>query len=143
MNPQVANVDEGISVRRSFVTVDGYATNMTTVSRGDLLWIQLTIDPLHNEVKDLVIEDLLPAGFEIESGADQKASVERDTWILHREVRDDRMLLFANPIRDRQYYTYAVRAVTAGDFIMPAISASAMYDPGIFSRHGATRITIK
>jgi len=143
LNPQVVNVDEGISVRRSFVTIDGYETNLTTVSRGDLLWIQLTIDPLHNEVKDLVIEDLLPAGFEIESGADQKASVARDGWILHREVRDDRLLLFANPIRDRQYYTYAVRAVTAGDFIMPAISASAMYDPSIFSRHGATRITIK
>jgi alpha-2-macroglobulin len=143
LNTQVANVDEGIAVRRRFVTSLGIETNVTEITRGDLLWIQITIDPNHSEAKDLIIEDLLPAGLEIETGQDQKAFVARDGWILHREVRDDRLLLFANPVRDRQSYTYAVRAVTAGDFILPAISASAMYDPGVYSRHGATRIKIK
>jgi alpha-2-macroglobulin len=137
------NCDAGISVRRNFITADGILTNVTTVSRGDLVWIEISIDPLHNEKRDLIIEDLLPAGLEIEMGSDQKETVSSESWLLHREIRDDRLLLFAKPISQRQTYTYKARAVTAGDFIVPAISASAMYDPGTFSRHGATRLSIK
>lgn len=141
--PMIANIDQGIAVRRRFLTSDGIETNITSVARGDLLWIEILIDPLQGDKRDLVIEDLLPAGLEIETGSDQKASVSEDSWILHREMRDDRLLLFTKTISKRQTYTYAVRAVTSGDFIVPAISAQAMYDPGTFSRHGATRLIIK
>ena len=139
----ITNVDEGIVVRRNFITSDGILTNVTTIARGDLVWIEISLDTRQGETRDIIIEDLLPAGLEVEMGADQKAAVAEDSWILHREVRDDRVLLFAKPLKQRQTYTYAARAVTAGDFIVPALSASAMYDPGTFSRHGATRITIQ
>jgi hypothetical protein len=139
----LTNVDEGIVVRRNFITSDRILTNVTTIARGDLVWVEISLDTRQGETRDIIIEDLLPAGLEVEMGADQKAAVEEDSWILHREVRDDRLLLFAKPLKQRQTYTYAARAVTAGDFIVPAISGSAMYDPGTFSRHGATRITIK
>ena len=43
----------------------------------------------------------------------------------------------------RRPFRYAVRAVTAGTFVLPAAEASCMYDPGLYSVHGRGVVTIK
>ena len=40
-------------------------------------------------------------------------------------------------------YLYVARAVTRGDFALPAIVAESLYNPGVFSRHGAGRIVVE
>jgi uncharacterized protein YfaS (alpha-2-macroglobulin family) len=35
-----------------------------------------------------------------------------------------------------------VRAVTCGKFVVPAVDASCMYDPGIYSVHGAGEMRV-
>ncbi len=54
----------------------------------------------------------------------------------HVEPRDDRVLIFARAYGNTAEYRYLVRAVTAGEFVLPAVEASCMYDPGIYSVHG-------
>ena len=58
-------------------------------------------------------------------------------------MRDDRLLIFTDLSGVRTYtHRYAVRAVTAGRFKLPAIAGECMYDPAISSIHGAGEVRI-
>ena len=62
----------------------------------------------------------------------------------HRGLRDDRLLLFLDPPTSKVgIYRYVVRAVTAGEFVLPAISAECMYEPGVGSVSGQARVRVR
>ena len=92
--------------------------------------------------KNVLVEDLLPACFEIENP--RITTTETVEWIKkdmfepgHIDIRDDRLLLFTDlPGTGNMHYRYVARAVTKGKFVLPAISASCMYDPSIVSVSG-------
>jgi uncharacterized protein YfaS (alpha-2-macroglobulin family) len=52
------------------------------------------------------------------------------------------MLIFGDLNAGVGEYVYVVRAVTAGKFALPAIEAACMYDPGVYSVHGAGTVEI-
>ena len=135
---------------------DGSEANLDQLSRGDLLLVELTIGNQHNHVyADLVVEDLLPACFEASNTrVDGSAypwieNAKMLNWEMRREMRDDRMLFFSKRFRDsgedgrvaRAYY--AVRVVSAGDFIAPGASVEAMYDPAVRARTAPRRIRVE
>ena len=104
---------------------------------------------VHNKkrLQNLVINDLLPAGFEIENPRiatrDSMPWAKGSSFTPQRvEMRDDRLLLFADLRPGSHVYRYIVRAVTRGRFRLPAISAFCMYDPDITSVHGAGTVII-
>jgi len=141
--------DSGVSIRREWLDLQGAPVNPASVRRGDLVIVRLTLDPLGRTIKDLVVEDLLPAGLEVENAQLAAAGTlpwiksDEAEWVLHREVRDDRLLLFTRPVSDVQRFHYAARVVSPGEFVVPAVAASAMYDPGTFSRHGLGRVKVE
>ena len=64
------------------------------------------------------------------------------TWD-HTELRDDRLLLFADRLPAGVYtYSYLARATTIGEFTLPPIHAEGMYTPEVFghSASGAVRV---
>jgi len=140
--------DNGISVRREFLTKDGESLDLTKISQGDTVVVDILIkaDAMYQNV---VVVDILPAGFEIENP--RIATSEKIDWLTeksfepgHVDVRDDRLLLFTDlPSTDNIHYRYIVRAVTKGKFILPAISASCMYDPTVESVSGQGQIEVK
>jgi uncharacterized protein YfaS (alpha-2-macroglobulin family) len=106
------------------------------LKRGDLLVVRLTVDPQGNRLDQLVIEDLLPAGLEIENP--NLATAQLVPWLKqkeerdrHRDARDDRMLIFTGVLHEPATFHYAVRAVTAGTYILPPPVVSGMYEPEI------------
>lgn len=141
--------DSGLRVRRVWLDAQGRPVDPASLRRGDLVIVGLTLDPLGRELKDVVIEELLPAGLEIENADAADAGtlpwLKRDEaeWVLHREARDDRLLIFAKPVGRAQTLHYAARAVSAGAFVAPPASAACMYDPDVFSRHGLSRVTVR
>ena len=80
----------------------------------------------------LLVTDVLPGGFEIES----TTPGEHDLDAERVEARDDRVLFFreapASSVTFRR--TYLVRAVTPGRFTWPAASAELLYDPSVGAR---------
>jgi uncharacterized protein YfaS (alpha-2-macroglobulin family) len=97
----------------------------------------------------VVINDLLPSGLEIENPRLKTSA--RLSWIPqeaaaidYQDIRDDRLLIFANlyPGREIKYY-YSVRAISAGEFKVPPVSGECMYNPliGSSSSSGAMTIT--
>ena len=120
-----------------------------TLQRGDVVIVRLTLDPLGQERKDVVIDELVPACLEIENarlattGGLTWIKDDEAEWVLHREVRDDRLLLFSRELSEKVVFHYAARVVSSGVFVVPPVSAAAMYDPATFSRNGLGRVTVK
>ncbi|MEZ4772839.1 MAG: alpha-2-macroglobulin [Bacteroidia bacterium] len=139
----VKEVDDGMSVRRTYFSRFGNET--TTFSQGDLIVAEISLTGGEQSVENIVISDLVPAGFEIEN---PRISTSADlVWVneakdqftpAYMDVRDDRLILFTDlPAKKVQKYYYMLRVVNTGTFQLPAIGAEAMYDPAYKSYHGA------
>ncbi|MCX7818518.1 MAG: MG2 domain-containing protein [Kiritimatiellae bacterium] len=145
--------DRGLIVRRRWLRPDGTPWPGGPLRQGDALVvrIELAVDPALAPLENVVVEDLLPAGLEIEDAALETARRlpwlgERRNWLASREARDDRMLLFSEPLTappgSPATWHYAVRAVTPGRYVVPPIRAEAMYDPAIRSMHGGGELEV-
>lgn len=154
----VTNVHRLVNVSRRFYTMDGrpVAIGQERLTRGDLLVgeIMLTADRAF-DVTDLVVQDLLPAGFEperaeIAAAFGKRFGHGRADWVLRHEARDDRLLVFARPTTlrpagdgtDAATFYYAVRVVSAGDFALPGVRVEAMYAPEIFAQTAPARVRV-
>ena len=61
----------------------------------------------------------------------------------HKQMRDDRMLLFADWLPAGVYtYSYTARATNIGTFILPPVHAEAMYQPERFGHGSSSVVTI-
>ena len=140
--------DAGLKVRREWLDLNGATWGARAVAQGDLIVVRITVDTLGRELDNLVIEELLPAGLEIENPNLATAALvpwlkEKSDWCIHRDLRDDRLVLFTGPVVGQRAFYYAARAVTSGRFVLPAVSGSCMYDPEIRSVHGRGTLEIK
>lgn len=142
-----AAAENGVSIRRETLSMNGEPLDATELNRGDMVIVRLTLDTLGRSLDQLVIEDLLPAGWEIENpmlATSQQFpwATERDDASRYREARDDRMLIFTGAFNGAREYYYAARAVTAGTFAQPAVTASGMYEPEIRAVSGGGVIRV-
>ena len=100
-----------IMLKESVLPVPSKALK-TQAIRGEVVRIDLSLDTFGNEIDHLAIQDLLPAGLEIEFSNDSE-------YVRHREHRDDRFLIFPEAIKGVQKITYFAKAVTAGEYVLP------------------------
>ncbi|MCF6270875.1 MAG: MG2 domain-containing protein [Melioribacteraceae bacterium] len=147
--PVVEN-DSHIKIRKKYYNYKtGNEITNNVYKQGDLIVAKISLTGFEQSAKNIVISDLIPAGFEIEnprlqSGSQLNWNVRNKMQIDYLDIRDDRLLIFTNLIRKRttEYY-YLLRAVSKGKFILPAIGAEAMYDGEIHSYSGYKKILIK
>jgi len=140
--------ENGISIQRDFLDAEGHLMDPGELQQGEWMGVRLTVDTRGRLLDHLVIEDLLPAGWEIENP--NLATSRQFPWLKkkkepsrHREARDDRMLIFTDPIRGQAVFHYAVRATTPGVYTLPPITVSGMYEPeirGVSSGGGQVRV---
>ena len=133
--PEPAQSDS-VAIRRDFLDQAGNALDAAALPQGELIVVRLAVETKGRRLDQLVIEDLLPAGWEIENP--NLATSQQFEWLreknegdLHREARDDRMLIFTGPIQGEAAFHYAVRATTPGTYALPPPTVSGMYEPEI------------
>ncbi len=148
LEESLPDVDNGLRVRRRWLTPEGEPIEMERLNRGDLVIVEIALEtPEETGAPETIIEDLLPACLEIEHGEVARGKMfdwlepDEADWVLHREVRDDRLLLFTRCTGERVCH-YAARVVSAGEFTIPPIVASDMYVPERISRHGGGRVVV-
>ena len=139
--------DNYIKVRRKFYDRKGNLITGTTFRQNDLVIVEISLDRFfNNPIENIVITDLLPAGFEIENPRTKE--IPGMDWIRDAaepealDVRDDRIHFFVDAQSQNQKYYYAVRAVSTGQFKQGAVSADAMYNGEIHSYHGSQVIRV-
>ena len=155
--PPAEAVSTGISIKREFrdsetgKLIKPQADGSYTFSVGQLVATRLTLGIDTVNLENIVVSDLLPAGLEIENPAlatSQAAPAwldrEEAKWVSHRDFRDDRVLLFSGKLAHGTVtYTYLARAVSAGDFVLPAPTAEAMYQPQFAGRGVPGRVFVR
>lgn len=112
----------GIEISRVYLDRDG--REVTSAKLGDEIRVRVTARSEVPLVEDCVISDLLPGCLEQILTGNEKAP----EGAKYLDFLEDRVLLFAN-LRDQPLVLeYRCRVVAPGSFLVPPISAEAMYD---------------
>lgn len=140
--------DSYLRVRRRFYDRFGKELSGSSFKQNDLVVIGVSLEKSYSgTVENVVITDLLPAGFEIENPRTKE--IPGMDWIKDGytptalDVRDDRIHFFIDMTNNKQTYYYAVRAVSPGYYRMGPVSADAMYKGEYHSYHGARMVRIE
>jgi alpha-2-macroglobulin len=145
----VTEEDSYLKVRRRYYDRFGRPIEGNKFKQNDLVIVQVSIEKsFSNSIDNVVITDLLPAGFEIENA--RTTQIPGMDWIKnastpqHIDVRDDRINLFVSVNSNTaQYYYYAVRAVSKGTYKQGVVSADAMYNGEYHSYWGQRMVEIE
>ena len=140
--------DNYLRVRKRFYDRNGKPLTGNTFKQNDLIIVNITLERSYStDIENVVITDLLPAGFEIENPRTKE--IPGMDWIKDAgnvrslDVRDDRIHFFVDArIYRKQNYYYAVRAVSPGIYKMGPVSADAMYNGEYHSYNGAGVIKV-
>ena len=150
LDEPVKEEDAFMRVRREFVDYrTGSPIRDNNFYQGQLVVCKLTLNGFGRSAENVVIADLVPAGFEIENprleNTDRAAaSIKNPMTVDYLDIRDDRVLVFTElPATGEREYAYLARVVNKGTFKLPAIAAEAMYDPEFRSYHGAGTATVR
>ncbi|MBY9066552.1 alpha-2-macroglobulin family protein [Hyphomonas sp. WL0036] len=152
-----------LEVDKRFYALSGSQVKLDQIDQGERIVVALTITPQERRVNPVIVADLLPAGFEIETilrPADGRL-VEYDWRSGEDKVRsgafgflgeiarpqssqsqDDRFVAAIDVIEEPVTLAYVVRAVTPGSFAIPGVVAEDMYRPEVFARSAPGRVTV-
>lgn len=144
----VLEEDKFIKVRRTFFDRNGQLISNNIFKQNDLIVVELSLTNLEaSTIDNVVISDLLPAGFEIEN---PRISASPDIgWIQNAaspqylDVRDDRINFYTSIGNTTKKFYYIVRAVSKGRFALAPAAADAMYNGEYHSYSGAGIIVVK
>src|SRR5690625_3020414 len=141
----------GYAIQRSYFTMDGREVSPHAVAQNDRLAVVLTILPETDRKARLIIDDPLPAGFEIDNpNLLQSGSVAALDWLdleeepESAEFRSDRFIAAlehegGSSIR----LAYIIRAVSPGRFHHPAATVEDMYRPEFRAWTGTGEVEVE
>lgn len=138
----------GLEVERRFLDRGGAEVDLSSLAQGDLLVMRTRVRSVAGPVDNVVVENLLPGGLEVENA--RLATTEALPWVTGQaepayvDLRDDRVLGFLDLPADSWQTTYAlVRAVAPGAFAVPPVHAEAMYDPALSATGPLGRMEVR
>ena len=144
----IGEFDQELQVRRRYLSEEGEPIEEGVFKHGDMVVAEISVKALTANLENVVVVDMLPAGFEIENPRlESRAGI---AWLSKKrfkpdyvDIRDDRLIFFGKfPRRKEQKFYYALRAVTQGEFVLPPVTAEAMYDPSKSSVASSGRISV-
>ncbi|MCU0658843.1 MAG: MG2 domain-containing protein [Polyangiaceae bacterium] len=112
------------------------------------MWVSCQVEATTPTARSNVALDIpIPAGFEPIHPSTQGLPRHVTRWIHglhdHQELRPERLTYFMDHLRPGHHrWSYAARVTTAGEFIAPPIRMEEMYNPEVYGRTGARRVTV-
>lgn len=139
--------DNYLRVRKRFYDRNGRPLTGNTFKQNDLIIVGITLERSYStDIENVVITDLLPAGFEIENPRTKEIPgmdwIKDASDVRSLDVRDDRIHFFVDADRAKKNFYYAVRAVSPGIYKLGPVGADAMYNGEYHSYHGAGVIRV-
>ncbi len=127
--------DRGLKVNRYYLDRWGHLIDYQNIKQSEVVVAKIVMTAQADNLDNVIVTDMLPAGLEIENP--RLGSRDAISWIGDKsitpdymDIRDDRLNIYLNLRKGRtvEFY-YMLRAVTAGRFVLPPVTAEAMYDP--------------
>jgi len=140
--------ENGLKMRKTVYNRFGKKVDLTKIKSNELLVIELAVSSTIGSIlKNVVITDLLPGGWEIENP--RLNEVPQVGWIKesdvpdHFDIYDDRIFLYTNIDKKPLTFYYLARAVSPGSYFMGQASADAMYNDEYYAYAGAGKVVVK
>lgn len=141
----------GYAITRTYYSLEGGAASLDGLKVGDRLVAVLEVTPFGSGEARLMVNDPLPAGFEIDNpNLISGGTVSNLDWlgleneVEHSEFRQDRFLTAIDRTNGESFrLAYIVRAVSPGTFHHPAASVEDMYRPMFRARGETSTLTIQ
>ncbi|HEY5347116.1 MAG TPA: alpha-2-macroglobulin, partial [Rhizomicrobium sp.] len=154
--------NDGLTLTKTIWTMSGAPADLSRLHQNDRVIVELSGRMANDQFRQMGIIDMLPAGLEIEqplSGDDAKIY----PWLgtlsdtARMDARDDRFVAAFNigsdyifwrhdkkavPVLPEFHIAYVARAITLGEYAMPAGVAEDMYAPSVHARTAMGRVTI-
>ncbi len=149
----------GLTLSKTFWTRQGQQIDLSDVKQNDQIVVLLSGQMEDNTYREMIALDLLPAGWEIEGivrkGDTALSWLPALSWTTMAEKRDDRFVAAFNigsryrmldenkqPIIPKFNLAYIVRAVTPGEYALPAALVEDMYAPRTLARTDQGRVSV-
>ena len=140
----------GYSIDRFYFTMDGKPVSPDHVRLNERLAVLIKVSPHRYSEARLIVNDPLPAGFEIDNPAlVQSGDVAALDWLQlnaspqNTEFRAERFVAAVDwSSKDAFQLAYIVRAISPGKFHHPAASVEDMYRPQYRARTGVATVEI-
>jgi uncharacterized protein YfaS (alpha-2-macroglobulin family) len=138
---------KGVEITKKYL--DENNKEVSKAKLGDNITVEITMRSGSNKLlSNMVILDLLPAGFELLPDNNNVNILERTQEVMiwkpiYVNNRDDRVMIFGTISDQKMTYQYKIKAVNKGIFSTPAIYSEAMYDPGTYYRGAIGSIIVE
>lgn len=135
-------IADGLEVARDLVDANGRALSSLRVGEGATVRIRVRNNS-PDALKNIAVLDLMPGGFELEPNGLKpgRGTVPGADYI---DVREDRNVFFLGLDKgESREFTYRIKPVCAGRFVVPPIFAECMYDRAIKGRAGGGRVEVQ
>ncbi|MDP5349320.1 MAG: alpha-2-macroglobulin family protein, partial [Paracoccaceae bacterium] len=139
----------GYRISRNYYSMEGEPLSIAAVRAGTRMVAVLTVTPADDSGARLMINDALPAGFEIDNPNLMRAGdIAALDWLdpayaEHAEFRADRFLAAVDWQSDRPFtLAYVVRAISPGAFHHPAALVEDMYRPEYRATTASGRVVV-
>jgi uncharacterized protein YfaS (alpha-2-macroglobulin family) len=143
-------LSSGLTLNKTFYALDGSRIDPSHLTQGQKVLVVITGHSDRGETRPIVVDDALPAGFEIDStltNEDTQSGPFRFAGELTsanvQEARDDRFIAAIDVSSQKDFaLAYVARAVTQGDYYLPGVEAKDFYRAETFGRTQGSRVTI-
>jgi hypothetical protein len=149
------SLEAGFKIERRTFSPDGREVKFDRVQQNDRIVVVLRVTEAEAKAGHIIVEDRLPAGFEIENPALLKGSdLKAFAWLpsnlnpVHTGFRDDRFIA-AYSMTDTNRKTpaqfvmaYVMRAVNPGTYTHPGAKVEDMYRAERFARTSGAKVQI-
>ncbi|MFT3998296.1 MAG: alpha-2-macroglobulin family protein, partial [Asticcacaulis sp.] len=141
---------KGFTVDKAYYSLSGERIDPSQVVQGQKVLVVISGRTNYAETRPVVVDDALPAGFEIEmtlSRDDVQNGPFRFVGDLSQpdvqEARDDRYVAALDVSANSAFVmAYVARAVTPGDYYLPGAEVKDLYRPDLYARTAGGRLTV-
>ncbi len=148
------SAESGFKIERKTYAPDGREIDFGKLKQNDRVVVVMTVTEVEPKAGQIVVEDRLPAGFDIENPALLKGTdLKSFSWLttayspVFSAFRDDRFVAAytlegSRKVPAQVTMAYVMRAVTPGTYTHAGARVEDMYRPGRFARTAGAKVEI-
>jgi len=135
-------VAEGLEVSRALLDKDGKQVTKRKVGETATMVVSVRNNSTER-LSNIALLDLMPGGFELVAGG-LKPGLDALPGADYVDVREDRNVIYTQLNKAQMHsFSYPVKPVCAGKFVIPPVFAECMYDRAVHGRNGGGSVVVE
>ncbi len=133
------NHSKGINLKKTYTNISKESPLENNIEQGDVLRVDLDISLQEKAELPIVLLDLLPGGFELVLNHENDTN---SAYNLSLSREEDRVIAYIDANKENRRITYHLRAISKGDFALPAAQAEGLFDRNLNANTTSSRINV-